>query len=126
MNPSNPAITTKELPRKLVVAYIREIDCIGCTKCIQACPTDAILGSNKQLHTVIRDECIGCRLCVTPCPVDCIELHETPVQVFNADRARERVKARKQRKANQQQITAAAVDPKSYLQSVLSRVQKKI
>ncbi len=27
------------------VAYIREDECIGCTKCIQACPVDAILGA---------------------------------------------------------------------------------
>ncbi len=54
------------------VAYIREEDCIGCTKCIQACPVDAILGAAKQMHTVITSECTGCDLCVEPCPVDCI------------------------------------------------------
>ncbi len=54
------------------VAYIREEDCIGCTKCIQACPVDAILGAAKQMHTVIAGECTGCDLCVEPCPVDCI------------------------------------------------------
>lgn len=56
------------------VAYIREDECIGCTKCIQACPMDAILGAAKQMHTVIADECTGCDLCVEPCPVDCIEM----------------------------------------------------
>ncbi len=56
------------------VAYIREIDCIGCTKCIQACPIDAILGAAKQMHTVIVDECTGCDLCLDPCPVDCIDM----------------------------------------------------
>ena len=56
------------------LAKIREQDCIGCTKCIDACPTDAILGSDKLMHTVISTECIGCKLCVPPCPVDCIEL----------------------------------------------------
>lgn len=56
------------------VAYIREEDCIGCTKCIQACPIDAILGAAKQMHTVIVDECTGCDLCVEPCPVDCIDM----------------------------------------------------
>jgi electron transport complex protein RnfB len=59
------------------VAYIREAECIGCTKCIQACPVDAILGAAKQMHTVIISECTGCDLCVEPCPVDCIDmLHE--------------------------------------------------
>ncbi len=56
------------------VAYIREAECIGCTKCIQACPVDAIVGAAKLMHTVISDECTGCDLCVAPCPVDCIDM----------------------------------------------------
>lgn len=60
-----------EVPK---VAYIREDECIGCTKCIQACPVDAILGAAKQMHTVIVSECTGCDLCVEPCPVDCIDM----------------------------------------------------
>ena len=56
------------------VAYIREDECIGCTKCIQACPVDAILGAAKHMHTVIVSECTGCDLCVEPCPVDCIDM----------------------------------------------------
>ncbi|TFY93251.1 electron transport complex subunit RsxB [Pseudomonas nabeulensis] len=56
------------------IAYIREAECIGCTKCIQACPVDAIVGAAKLMHTVIIDECTGCDLCVAPCPVDCIEM----------------------------------------------------
>jgi electron transport complex protein RnfB len=59
------------------VAYIREAECIGCTKCIQACPVDAIVGAAKLMHTVIVDECTGCDLCVAPCPVDCIEMRPT-------------------------------------------------
>ena len=56
------------------VAYIREDECIGCTKCIQACPVDAILGSAKHMHTIIASECTGCELCLPPCPVDCIDM----------------------------------------------------
>lgn len=56
------------------VAYIHEHLCIGCKKCIQACPVDAILGAAKQMHTVIVSECTGCDLCVEPCPVDCIDM----------------------------------------------------
>ncbi|NDV91093.1 electron transport complex subunit RsxB [Alteromonas sp. 345S023] len=56
------------------VAFIREDECIGCTKCIQACPVDAILGAAKHMHTVITEECTGCDLCVDPCPVDCIDM----------------------------------------------------
>jgi electron transport complex protein RnfB len=70
-----------------VVAYIREDECIGCTKCIQACPVDAILGAAKQMHTVIVSECTGCDLCVEPCPVDCIDLisEHTTVQTWHWD-----------------------------------------
>ncbi|MFJ5385033.1 electron transport complex subunit RsxB [Pectobacterium sp. CHL-2024] len=56
------------------VARIDESNCIGCTKCIQACPVDAIIGSTKAVHTVVSDLCTGCDLCVSPCPTDCIEL----------------------------------------------------
>lgn len=66
-----------------MVAYIREAECIGCTKCIQACPVDAILGAAKQMHTVIIDECTGCDLCVEPCPVDCIDMLPLPTTAQN-------------------------------------------
>ena len=56
------------------VALVIEADCIGCTKCIQACPVDAIVGGAKYMHTVIADLCTGCGLCLPPCPVDCIAL----------------------------------------------------
>jgi Na+-translocating ferredoxin:NAD+ oxidoreductase subunit B len=56
------------------VAVIDENWCIGCTLCLDACPTDAILGSNKRMHTVIEPWCTGCELCVPVCPVDCIAL----------------------------------------------------
>jgi electron transport complex protein RnfB len=65
------------------VAFIREEECIGCTKCIQACPVDAILGAAKYMHTVIENECSGCDLCVEPCPVDCIDM--LPLSAYGAD-----------------------------------------
>lgn len=65
-------------PTHRLVAVIREAECIGCTKCIQACPVDAIVGAAKLMHTVISDECTGCNLCVPPCPVDCIDLVPGP------------------------------------------------
>lgn len=57
-------------------AVIREDECIGCTKCISACPVDAIIGSGKLMHSVMSDLCTGCELCIAPCPVDCIDLVE--------------------------------------------------
>lgn len=67
-----------EKPRLL--ARIVEADCIGCTKCIQACPVDAIVGASKLMHTVMADDCTGCELCVAACPVDCIELVPMPLE----------------------------------------------
>ena len=70
-----------------LVAVIDEAICIGCTKCIQACPVDAIIGAGKRMHTIIAAECTGCELCLPPCPVDCIAL----VAIDDAPLARERV-----------------------------------
>jgi H+/Na+-translocating ferredoxin:NAD+ oxidoreductase subunit B len=87
-----------EKPRLL--ARIVEADCIGCTKCIQACPVDAIIGSGKLMHTVIADDCTGCELCVPACPVDCIVLEPMPVAMLDtahADRARQHFRRRETR-----------------------------
>ncbi|PQZ95363.1 MULTISPECIES: electron transport complex subunit RsxB [Pseudomonas] len=102
------------------IAYIREAECIGCTKCIQACPVDAILGAAKLMHTVIIDECTGCDLCVAPCPVDCIEMrpltHVVPIvgglansdterhaRGLKRDRARRRFEQRRARLQREEQ-----------------------
>ncbi len=70
LNPVNGV----EKPRS--AALIDESRCIGCMLCIYACPVDAIVGSPKQMHTVLTEFCTGCDLCVPPCPVDCIEMVE--------------------------------------------------
>lgn len=74
LNPTNGA----EGPRS--VAVIDEAWCIGCTLCLDACPTDAIVGSNKTMHTVIEPYCTGCELCIPSCPVDCISLENVTAQ----------------------------------------------
>ncbi|HLS82195.1 MAG TPA: RnfABCDGE type electron transport complex subunit B [Steroidobacter sp.] len=66
-------------PAQPLVAWIDEPACIGCTKCIQACPVDAIVGAPRYMHTVIAAECTGCELCIPSCPVDCIVLRPAPV-----------------------------------------------
>jgi Na+-translocating ferredoxin:NAD+ oxidoreductase subunit B len=71
VRPVDPAVGTESPPR---VALIDETVCIGCAKCLPACPVDAIVGARKRLHTVISAECTGCELCLPPCPVDCITL----------------------------------------------------
>jgi Na+-translocating ferredoxin:NAD+ oxidoreductase subunit B len=68
------------MPIEPTVAFIDEAACIGCTKCIQACPVDAIVGAARYMHTVIADPCTGCALCIPPCPVDCIELRPAASQ----------------------------------------------
>ena len=71
---AKPVNPLNGVEKPVVVALIREAECIGCTKCIQACPVDAIIGAPKLMHTVLADLCTGCELCIPPCPVDCIDL----------------------------------------------------
>jgi len=90
-----------EQPRR--VARIDPARCIGCTRCIQACPVDAIIGAPRRMHTVIAALCTGCDLCVAPCPVDCIAMPEaapaTPWRDDEARAARARHEARRERLA---------------------------
>jgi electron transport complex protein RnfB len=94
------------------VAVVDEAACIGCTKCIQACPVDAIVGASKRMHTVIASACTGCELCLVPCPVDCIEL--VPVAALPAaelSRQRHRGRgARLERDAREREALLAAYE----------------
>ena len=83
--------------RPYAVAVIREAECIGCTKCIQACPVDAIIGTAKMMHSVLSHECTGCGLCVEPCPVDCIEMQAQAGPRYDPAQARQRFQARQTR-----------------------------
>jgi electron transport complex protein RnfB len=60
--------------KRIAAAVVDEARCIGCTRCIDACPVDAIVGAPGLMHTVVEPWCIGCELCLPPCPVDCIEM----------------------------------------------------
>ena len=75
--PSQWPIVADGRPQR-IKAVIREDECIGCTKCISACPVDAIMGSGKLMHSILTDLCTGCELCIPPCPVDCIDLVADP------------------------------------------------
>jgi Na+-translocating ferredoxin:NAD+ oxidoreductase subunit B len=103
-----PFIDDMRLKTKLPTrAVIREDECIGCTKCIQVCPVDAIIGSSKQMHTIITDECTGCDLCLDPCPMDCIDMLPIVIEdaatiKLQANRARQRYHARQERLAQQE------------------------
>lgn len=98
--------------RPPAVAVIREAECIGCTKCIQACPVDAIIGTAKHMHVVIPHECTGCGLCVAPCPVDCIDLHEQPQHTYDKALARTHFNQRHIRLLRQEQEKEALYQEK--------------
>ncbi|MGN6479447.1 RnfABCDGE type electron transport complex subunit B [Luteibacter sp.] len=101
--PVVPLDTTRGIEKPRTLARVIEADCIGCTKCIQACPVDAILGAAKVMHTVVSDLCTGCELCVPACPVDCITLDPMPLaqadDCAHADAARTHFQRREARLA---------------------------
>ncbi|GGY22682.1 hypothetical protein GCM10008098_14990 [Rhodanobacter panaciterrae] len=126
-----------EKPRTL--ARIVEADCIGCTKCIQVCPVDAIVGAAKLMHTVIADDCTGCELCVPACPVDCIVLLPMPeaqIDIAHADAARANFQRRETRLERQRMqheadlaarkvATNAATSPINPVLAALARAKAK-
>ena len=116
------------------IARIVEADCIGCTKCIQACPVDAIVGAPKRMHSVLLDCCTGCGLCLPPCPVDCIVMADAgrasesaAARRQRADAARERFLARNarlQREREREQRQAAADQASASHNAVLAAIAR--
>lgn len=83
------------MPKSYQVVVIDEATCIGCTKCIQVCPVDAIVGASKQMHSVLTEYCIGCELCLPPCPVNCISIE--PDHSVSQEKRREQAQVAKSR-----------------------------
>jgi electron transport complex protein RnfB len=75
------------LNKPAMTAFIREDECIGCTKCLPDCPTDAIMGAAKLMHTVITNACTACELCIPTCPVDCIEMRPVTERSIDAKKS---------------------------------------
>jgi Na+-translocating ferredoxin:NAD+ oxidoreductase subunit B len=94
------------------VAIIDEEICIGCGKCLRPCPTDAIIGTNKYMHTVIASLCTGCELCIPPCPVDCIRMEQNSAfpAMMDADDARARYSFHQSRLAREAHERNAALE----------------
>jgi len=120
------------------VAVVEETLCIGCLKCIEACPVDAIVGARKLMHTVIAAECTGCGLCLPPCPMDCIEMVPAAQRGdpwpehtrTEAERFRERYRAHRERAARNRAGATATEDidrarRRAEIRSAVRRVRDK-
>jgi len=130
----NPAPFMEDMQkqeRPTMTALIRESECIGCTKCIQACPVDAIIGAAKQIHVVFTQECTGCGLCLAPCPVDCIDLLALNRPNYKTQQARQRYYAKKQRLQLKKEPTklikniSPPNEEAAYIQAAIKRAKEK-
>lgn len=120
-------------PAKVTLAEVVEADCIGCTKCIQACPMDAIVGAAGLMHAVVPAWCTGCELCVPVCPTDCIEML-SPAGEFNPlspAEARRRFETRQHRataggiRATLDYVEIAEQEPAELQQAIIAAVRRK-
>lgn len=124
------------MTKEAFIAKINETECIGCTKCLDVCPVDAILGASKQLHVILSNDCIGCELCLPPCPVNCIEM--LSIGFLSESERRERAQLGKQRaqarklrlqKREREKAMAdkqqTATDLKAFIAAAIVRAQQK-
>lgn len=123
--PSQWPIDPKTARPQEVRAVIREDDCIGCTKCIPACPVDAIVGTGKHMHTIFTDLCTGCELCIAPCPVDCIDLVTTYRDLTSTERVDEQNDLRLRYHTHLERVSAQLADS-SNAKPVVSMVEAKL
>lgn len=119
-----PLDATSQRPVE-VRAVIREDDCIGCTKCIPACPVDAIVGTGKHMHTIFTDLCTGCELCIAPCPVDCIDLVTVERTLLTVERTLEQEDLRQRYHTHLNRVSKQLADS-SNSKPVVSMVEAKL
>ena len=107
------------------VALVDEARCIGCARCIEACPVDAIVGAPGLMHTVVAKLCVGCDLCLPACPVDCIDMVPAPSPWTAADAtaAKARTAARKRRL--ERLAPRSRTDRRAVLDAVLARPRRR-
>lgn len=136
---------TLGVEKPIAKAVIDESMCIGCTKCILACPVDAIIGAKNFMHTIIESECTGCELCIEPCPMDCISMvdlaeenQSSGLSVDNYEKQknhfRDRYHSHKQREEEKKTqkrnvykniATAEDIDKKAYIAASLAKFRNK-
>ena len=108
--------------KRTAVALVDEARCIGCARCIDACPVDAIAGARGYLHTVIAAYCTGCELCLPPCPVDCIDLVPPPRPWTGSDARAAKQRARhRQKRMEDEKPKSIPVDRKAVIAAALRR-----
>ena len=109
--------------KRIAVAVVDEARCIGCARCLDACPVDAIVGAQGQMHTVVEPWCIGCELCLPPCPVDCIDM-VAPHGPWNETLKRAAGKRARRRAAREKQVILPIKDRKAVLAAILARKRR--
>lgn len=125
--PEQPLNTHHGAESPLSLAVIDENWCIGCTLCQPVCPTDAIVGSNKLMHTVIESACTGCRLCLPVCPVDCIEMIEvTETTGWAAWSAQQAAQARQRYAAHQSRLAQTQAEEPERLEQLAREKLKNL
>ena len=108
--------------KRTAVALVDEVRCIGCTRCIDACPVDAIAGAQGFMHTVIAAYCTGCELCLPPCPVDCIDMVSAPGPWTAADASGAKTRAaRLKKRLLDEEPRSTSPDRKAILAAALKR-----
>ena len=116
------------MPKRTAVALIDEARCIGCTRCIDACPVDAIAGAQGFMHTVIAAWCTGCELCLPPCPVDCIDLVAPPAPWSATHATAAKARARRRKKRILELYSSKVIEPggrKALIACALKRAAEK-
>ncbi len=116
------------MPKRTAVALIDEARCIGCTRCIDACPVDAISGAQGFMHTVIAAWCTGCELCLPPCPVDCIDLVAPPAPWSATHATAAKARARRRKKRILELYSSKVIEPggrKALIACALKRAAEK-
>ena len=113
------------MPKRTAVALVDDARCIGCTRCIDACPVDAIAGAQGFMHTVIAAWCTGCELCLPPCPVDCIDMVAAPGPWTAADASgAKRRAAFLKKRVLEKHPTTRPTDRKAVIAAALKRKQR--